>query len=168
MQPEATGVRLTPATPTIVALQLAQTLMPTMVAQAWAYPCPHAVAPQHVILYPTFTPTVKDTPARVTVFVHVRNGFVQVGHQYLILTLSDTDFEKCLVKEPSLMGLSQRPGIGKVMVERSMTFSATATNDALTFVFGVSAVPRSAAAALPAIRTTALRLAALAVSSLTN
>lgn len=44
------GVRLTPATPTIAAVQDAQRLIPMIVAQAEALPIPQAVAPQHVTL----------------------------------------------------------------------------------------------------------------------
>src|SRR5687767_15540100 len=75
--PPLTGVRLTPATPVIVAVQLAHTLIPTIVAHTCACAWPHAVAPQQFTLYPTVTPMLKETPAIVNVLVHVRNGLLQ-------------------------------------------------------------------------------------------
>ena len=47
-----------------------------------------------------FSPALKVTPATVNVVVQVRNGFVQVGHQYVILTESENDTLMCFVYVP--------------------------------------------------------------------
>ena len=61
----------------------------------------------------------------MTFFVHVRNGSVQVGHQYGIFTYKDTLFPKCLVNEPCLSGVLQIVGTGVTISPHESMYFAT-------------------------------------------